>query len=483
MRIRRVVGTVAALTLVAGVTPVTGAAQDSGRPSLSLRRTATRTSAYVVGKRAPRLFAPVFLQVVDAPLDLRVRRASYGHPRTISQVLHGPGGNEIVELPAEALDGWRGLADFTRIKVRSLRGRVLYSTTAGFCPNRWERQRVNDAGPATPTFPSACYRGRFLRGMAWGIDEGWATRIVGNRGVKLDVDPGRYVLTISITRRFRELFGIDASAASTTLDLRVGRLRRRHCCHEGARSGAETQSGTDAAPAGVPMIQDPDPATLPDLEALPAFGMRVRNLRNGRSRLWFASMVWVGGASSLVVEGFRRPEEDVMDAYQYFYDRDEAIGRAPVGTLEYDRRDGHFHWHFQQFAAYRMVDPENNEVVRSTKQSFCLAPTDPVDLSLDNASWDTERTGLHTACGGPEALWIREVLPLGWGDTYHQVGGQSFNITNLPNGAYFVEVQANPGGLLHEQDSSNNSVLRKVILRGTRGNRRVRVRPWFGIDF
>jgi hypothetical protein len=90
---------------------------------------------------------------------------------------------------------------------------------------------------------------------------------------------------------------------------------------------------------------------------------------------------------------------------------------------------------------------------------------------------------LSTACGGPEALWVREVLPVGWGDTYYQgLPGQSFDVTDLPNGTYYVKVQANPGGHLYESNMANNVRLRKVILGGRPGHRTVRVPPWHGID-
>jgi Lysyl oxidase len=78
---------------------------------------------------------------------------------------------------------------------------------------------------------------------------------------------------------------------------------------------------------------------------------------------------------------------------------------------------------------------------------------------------------------------VRETLPVGWGDTYFQfVPGQSFDITGLPNGTYFIEVTANPTGQLHERNADNNTRLRRVILRGRRGARRVRVPAFQGID-
>ena len=67
---------------------------------------------------------------------------------------------------------------------------------------------------------------------------------------------------------------------------------------------------------------------------------------------------------------------------------------------------------------------------------------------------------------------VREVLDSGSGDTYFQyVPGQSFNITSLPNGIYYVEVTANPARRLHESDLTNNVSYRKVRIGGTPGRR------------
>jgi hypothetical protein len=78
---------------------------------------------------------------------------------------------------------------------------------------------------------------------------------------------------------------------------------------------------------------------------------------------------------------------------------------------------------------------------------------------------------------------VREELPLGWGDTYFQfIAGQSFNITKLPNGTYYVEIIANPNRVLHESNYRNNISLRKIILGGTAGHRTVKVPAVHGID-
>src|SRR5215472_5275497 len=86
-------------------------------------------------------------------------------------------------------------------------------------------------------------------------------------------------------------------------------------------------------------------------------------------------------------------------------------------------------------------------------------------------------------CGSPTALWVAEEMPVGWGDTYIQsIAGQNFDITNVPNGTYYVEVIANPEKVLHETTTSNDVSLRKVILGGTPGHRTVKVPAWHGID-
>lgn len=122
-------------------------------------------------------------------------------------------------------------------------------------------------------------------------------------------------------------------------------------------------------------------------------------------------------------------------------------------------------------------------VVRSRKVGFCIAPTDGVDLMLPNAVWQPSSVGLSGECGVPTALWIREMLPVGWGDTYFQtVAGQSFDVTGLPNGTYYIEVSANPDGVLYETSTGNDTSLRQIILGGTPGHRTIQVPAWHSLD-
>ena len=66
------------------------------------------------------------------------------------------------------------------------------------------------------------------------------------------------------------------------------------------------------------------------------------------------------------------------------------------------------------------------------------------------------------------------MLAAGWGDTYAQFrAGQSFRLKGLPNGVYYIEVKGNPNGKLVESSTEDNVALRKIILSGKPGARKV----------
>jgi hypothetical protein len=274
----------------------------------------------------------------------------------------------------------------------------------------------------------------------------------------------------SIAPQYVEAFGLDPATSTRTVRLHVhseegADQRARRAPSAVARPAAAAPTGPQGAPAATPR---------PDLRSLPAWGLALSP--NGRF-LRFSATVWNAGDSPLVVDGFRRESEDLMDAYQYFFDADgEQVGYEPVGQMHFDHKPSHQHWHFEDFARYSLLDAGHVEQVRSKKEAFCLANTDTVDLTVPDAAWQPENTRLETSCGDESSLSIREVLAAGWGDTYTQYrAGQSFDLRGLPNGIYFVQVLANPDGNLVESDTTNNESLRKIKLGGTPDHRRLKV--------
>jgi Lysyl oxidase len=414
-----------------------------------------------------------YLGVTGADLEFHVGRATYGDPVEAVQVL---GDGTTVPIPPDLLNEWWGFRDFFHLVIYRGDDRIR-NLWSGYCPNSWSQHRLDDSGPADPTYPYGCWGQPFSLGMVWGIDQGWASAIELFYSIQLR--EGEYTLRLAIGQAYRGLLQIADEEAAVTLDLTVhdGGGGCQHCEERTSPRGGDAQDALSLAPIDT----DPDPETTADLVALPAFAFGTE-ARRGSDWLAFGSNVWNRGPAPLVVEGFRAEGEDLMDAYQYFFLDGEVVGKAPVGSFALDERDGHHHWHFLQFARYRLLDADMVNAVRSHKQSFCLAPTDPIDLLVRGAQLRTGELGF-SQCGGDTSIWIREMLPAGWGDTYYQyVAGQSFDITDVPNGTYYVEVTANPFGLLYDARPGNNTRLRKVILGGRPGDRTVSVPPWRGID-
>jgi Lysyl oxidase len=419
----------------------------------------------------------VWVTPVSGDFELWISRPDYDTPLALTQV-DSTTRQVLRTLPMEQLAGLNGLEDFAHYEIRTARGTLVAEQSIDYCPNSDLRQRVSDDGPLSPRYPYFCGGGPFVKGQVWGIDQGWASGLVSDYyGLGFRAPRNRYTATFWIDPAWVNLLGIAPGQATAEIDIRV--VDRGELDHsEAARVAAQ-----DRPFASVPDVTNPAASTLPDLVALPAWGMNTHS-RKGRDYLAFGSTEWNEGPGTFVIEGFRAQDEDSMGAFQYFIDAGGApTGRASIGELEYHRGGGHNHWHFEEFTRYSLLDASQAEVMVSGKQSWCLLNTDAIDLTVQNANWLGYGRDLSTACGGPGALWIREVLDVGWGDTYFQyVRGQAFNITGVPNGTYFVRVHVNPTGSIFESDAGNNVEDRLIKLKGRPGHRRVVVPPWHGID-
>jgi hypothetical protein len=428
----------------------------------------------------------ILVAAMRGPWDIRAVRPDYDHGVTLWQ--HFADGTRR-QLPSDMANGFKGLHRFFRVTLTDSAGNVVLERYPTFCP-QGQDMRVTAGGPMASRYPRQCgwwgSAAPYMLGTVWGIEKGWAVPDFEWDGPRFNGADGRYTMRIAITPRFRSAFNVAAEDASVAVNVRI--KTEEDFCPD-CPYPKPPPDGVDARAAGFPVrgtlgiapsVMDPPDAALPDLIALPAFGISVAREGN-KDRISFGANVWNAGPAPLLVEGFKRDDEDVMDAYQYFLDGDRVLGRARAGFMEFHVGRGHDHWHFLQFARYSLWNESMEQEVVARKQAFCLAPTDAIDLTLPGAEWQPGSTGLGTSCGGPSAVWIRETLQAGWGDTYYQVAGQSLDVTDVPNGTYYIAVEANPSGLLRERDMSNNVELRKIRLGGRPGNRTVRVMPWHGI--
>lgn len=427
-------------------------------------------------------------RVMGQALELWSHRADYDSEVQVTQKLEGGD----VALPSGITDTVGGLSGFVRAKFVPLdsdgtvdEDRSPFNRKLDGCIGGAAARIVPDGEFKSP-YPQGCYYNPFALGSVQGIPAGWSGSVLQEytpEGIK--VRPGTYRVTAQIAKAYADALGLPWSERRAELTLVVEDSRDE--CRRGCRAphGGDLADPTPLVPEatepkgpGVGSLEDlPEGTPVPDLRSLPAFGIELN--RKG-TQLRFSANVWNGGTSDLVVDGFRRESEDVMDAYQYFLDdQGEVVAYEPVGEMEWDPDPTHRHWHFTDFATYRLLAADMETEVVSGKEAFCLANTDAVDLTGPGANWTVSYDDLGSVCGGKESQAIREVLAAGWGDTYAQFrAGQAFPIANVADGVYYIQVLANPESNLIEADTDNNEALRKIRLSTTPGGeRRVKVFP------
>lgn len=484
-----------AVTTVSGIAPAqtTNAAKDAqlaASPMLRLHSSVDKVSLEQRGHERVDLDLGIYAIAGDDGLRIDAHRPSWWKPITSELVV--PGGSNIA-LPEGTFTDFSRIRKFVTVTFTDrATGDTVNSRGFGFCPSSDQVRAVPEAPTPARPYPTFCPYNPFTRGGVYGVSPQYGTRVFQDYGQSMKLPLGSYTATVSIAEPYAGLMSLSPTDATTSVDVDVVKNNHDGCRAESSLYGckdarATSERTTTKASSSVPRQPvrptgpskaAPTSAILPDLQSLPATSIQL----NRRGYVSFAATVWNAGPSPLVIDGFRRADEDIMDAYQYYYDENGTeIGHEPAGAMEWDNRDGHNHWHFRDFARYRLLDANKDHVVRSRKEAFCLANTDAVDYTQPGANWNPYNTDLHTSCGSYTSMAVREVLDAGNGDTYYQsLPGQSFNVNNLPNGTYYIAVEANPFGVMHETRTDNNNSYRKFFLRGT-GDRRHVVVPQKGI--
>lgn len=417
----------------------------------------------------------VYAAAGNEPFEIRAIRRSYNQPIEATRVTAG--GRQV--LPTGLISDFNGLTDFATIKLINSRKRVALTQSVDFCPNGGA-QRIKKDAPLDSYYPDGCGGGNpYSLGAVWGLQRGYAVPLQGEDSYLDDFETplpkaGRYRAEIKVNPSYVQALGIPAKAAKATVSVTVkvvveddGEEEFRSAHRSSARIlAAPARSRKPSQPASIPAN-----APKPDLRSLPAWSIAADG-----NYVVFAATVWNAGSSPLLVDGFRRTGADIMDAYQYVVDANgKQVGYQKVGTMVWDPREEHHHWHFKDFARYSLVDKNKKQLFVSKKEAFCLANTDAVDYTVSGADWHPYNTELETACGEHGSLAVREVLAAGSGDTYEQFRpGQSLSLKGRPNGTYYVKVEANPSQKLAESDVTNNVSYRKIIVGGKPGRRTVK---------
>jgi hypothetical protein len=148
---------------------------------------------------------------------------------------------------------------------------------------------------------------------------------------------------------------------------------------------------------------------------------------------------------------------NTQDVYQRVYEPNGTYTDILAGTFTYHPEHGHIH--FDGFAEYRLRQVLTGDGVgpilaEGGKVSFCL-------LDVERYNTTGSSSPYFQTCGQ-----VQGISP-GWADVYDRgLPGQSIDITNVPAGTYWLEVEVDPDNHLVEANNDNNTTRIKITLGG-----------------
>ena len=180
----------------------------------------------------------------------------------------------------------------------------------------------------------------------------------------------------------------------------------------------------------------------------------VTNVIEGRVHLRFSSATANLGEGKLYLYGVppTEPGAPTHEVRQRIWRTDGTWYDRAAGQFVY--HPGHNHIHIEGWAQYNLreilpADGVGAIVASGTKTSFCI-----IDLRIqDNGLPGFEPSGEFYACNS-----TIQGLSVGWADVYSRsLDDQWIDVTDVPDGSYWLESLADPAGNIAEVDATNNA--------------------------
>ncbi len=128
----------------------------------------------------------------------------------------------------------------------------------------------------------------------------------------------------------------------------------------------------------------------------------------------------------------------------------DLVMGSPTNNPLFEFSPCHGHYHFHDYAEYRLVTTNGQQAAVGLKAGFCL---------LDSFRWDPSAF--------PTRVYDCEFqgLQKGWADSYPgTLDCQWIDITDTQPGSYQLELESNPQHVLQESDYSNNVASIQVVI-------------------
>ena len=304
-------------------------------------------SPSLVAARAPGAPVRVELGVLVAghgqSLEIRTKRPTYANAWVSTLTIRGEDGRRLrsLTLPRGTVTT-SGLRQFGTVVVSSA-GEPVASGMVSWCPGRNLHQRVDGDSVTDAIYPTSCSLHPFALGRLNGLERGWGSAVATSLALPASLPDGEYDVEFTVNptmasrlrlsgeaRRVRLTLTLVTTATTAAATVPSPEPEVDHSETANAAILASTEVAHELAAA--PSADGPAQDTLPDLSALPAY--RVRATREGdRDVLTFAANTWNRGPAPLVVEGYRIPGTELMDANQIFYRDGVPVSSAPIGQM------------------------------------------------------------------------------------------------------------------------------------------------------
>ena len=134
----------------------------------------------------------------------------------------------------------------------------------------------------------------------------------------------------------------------------------------------------------------------------------------------------------------------------------DLVLRSPANNPLFTYAPCHGHYHFNNFAEYRLLNSAGQQIAIGQKVGFCLE-----DVSRWNSAANS-RAQYNCDYQGIQA---------GWADLYSRnLPGQWIDITGVAAGTYVLEIRLDTANRIDEANETNNTARAEVVISATNGN-------------
>jgi hypothetical protein len=173
-------------------------------------------------------------------------------------------------------------------------------------------------------------------------------------------------------------------------------------------------------------------------------------LMPGRTLLRLSNAVANVGKGPMELRGGAVTPEGDQEVFQRIYGDNGTFTDRLAGAFEY--HPVHAHIHFEDFATYNLravteQDGVGDVVATGDKVSFCLLDV----MKYEGPVKGTRRPEHFDSCGQVQGISV------GWSDVYDSgLADQWIDITDVPDGEYWLESVVDPSDRIVELDETNN---------------------------